>query len=165
MLDQIQDVTYVEAVVLLVSNGLGGLLALLAWRVADVDVREAIRWEPPVADGTDRARMRHNRRVVTEDARHGEAGRLVCHVLIACVGLFWIITPQPINPAIVEWAVTIRAVVVLLSLVLIEKTLAHLMARYRFDKPWAAGNAWTNLPAALRLAWADWRDRRRGSGP
>jgi hypothetical protein len=160
MLDR-QAVTFVEAVVLLLSNGLGGALALLAWRVSDVDVQEAIHWEPPTEDQGEQARLRHNRRVVTEDARLGEAARLLCHALIALIGLFWVLTPQPTNPSVIWWAIAIRAVALGLSVLLIGKTLHHLEARYRFDKPWLDGATWTNLAPALRLAWSDWRDRPR----
>jgi hypothetical protein len=153
----VQAVTLVEAGLLVASNLLGGSLALLAWRVSDVDVHEAATWKPTTHDDGDAARLRHNRRIVTEDARYGEARRLQCHVLIAVVGLFWILTPQPINPAVTGWAVVIRAVVILLSGLMIDKTVHHLIARWRFDHP-ASSPLWiVNVWPALRLAWRDWR--------
>lgn len=161
-----QAVTLLEAILLLVSNIVGGGLALLAWRVSDVDVQEAQRWVPSSSDGVERARLRHNRRVVTEDARYGESRRLQAHLLIATIGVFWLLTPQPTNPAVIAWAVAIRAVAVSLSLLLIDKTLHHLVARYRFDKPDSAGHNPVYLWPALVLAWQDWRDRpRAGRAP
>ena len=140
---------------LLVTNAFGALLAILAWRVSDVDVREALAWEPPADDGVERARLRHNRRIVTEDQRHGELGRLICHGLIATIGAFWILTPQPTNPAVEWWAVGIRAVAITLSCVMIEKTVHHLIARRRFDHPYLSSCYLRNFWPALQLAWAD----------
>lgn len=156
-----QLLTLVEAVLLLASNLAGGALASLAWAVADVDVREARRWEPPSERAAERARLKHNRLVITEDARYGEARRLLSHGLIAVIGLFWLLTPQPVNPMVVWWAVAIRAVAVVLSLVLIDKTVHHLEARYRFDKPWMPEGRLRHFWPALKLAWRDMRAARR----
>lgn len=153
----VQTLTFVEAVLLIGSNLLGGGLALLAWRVSDVDVREAATWVSTTHDAAAAERLRHNRRIVTEDARYGEARRLQCHVLIAVVGLFWLLTPQPINPAVTGWAVAIRAVVIVLSGLMIDKTVHHLIARWRFDHPSSSPIWIVNFWPALRLAWRDWR--------
>lgn len=152
-----QAITFLEAVVLLVSNGVGAALAGLAWRVSDVDVREAGRWEPAHADPAERARLKHNRCIITEDARYGEARRFWAHVLIGVVGLFWLFTPQPVNPQVIWWAVAIRAVVFALSLLLIDKTLHHLVARWRFDRPADSPHGPGAVRPALRLAWRDMR--------
>jgi hypothetical protein len=155
MMIDVQVLTLIEAVVLLVTNGVGALLTRLAWRVSEVDVREARDWEPPDADPAERVRRRHNRLLVTEDARHGEVRRFQAHILVATVGVFWLLAPQPVNPDVVWWAVAIRAVVILLSLLLIDKTAAHMISRYRFDKPWLGKSAWRHIAPALRLAWRD----------
>lgn len=152
----VQALALLEAVLLLVSNGLGGALALLAWHVSDVDVREAKAWWPPHADPVERIRVRHNRRVVTEDARYGEIRRFHGHCLIALIGLFWLLAPQPVNPAVVWWAVAVRGTTLALSLLLIDKTVHHLIARWRFDHPEATGSL-RNLRPALVLAWRDVR--------
>lgn len=155
----VQTITLIEAVVLLASNLGGGGLAALAWCVSDVDVREARRWKPPTADIKEQMRLHHNRIVVTEDMRYGEARRFLAHILIGIVGLFWLLTPQPVNPAVIWWAVAIRAVVLCLSLVLIDKTLHHLAARYRFDKPRTANSVFRYVVPSLRLAWIDMKAR------
>lgn len=152
-----QVVTLLEAVLLLLTNGVGVGLTLLAWHVSDVDVREALAWKPSHPDPAEVARLQHNRKVVTMDLRYGEIRRLQAHLIVGLVGLFWIWTPQPVNPAVVWWAVAVRAAVILLSLLLIDKTLAHLMARYRFDKPWLPQPSLTHVWPALRLAWTDLR--------
>lgn len=155
-----QMTTLLEAVVLLLSNLLGGGLAALAWCVSDVDVREARRWEPPVERAHDRTRLRYNRQIITEDARFGEAGRLIAHVLLAVVGAFWLLTPQPTNPDVIWWAIAVRVTVVGLSVDLIVKTLHHLIARRRFDRPWSSSvSSGRMLWPSLMLAWADMRAR------
>ena len=153
----VQALTLLEAVVLLLTNGLGAALAALAWRASVVDVRSAHAWEPATHDGVERTRLRHNRRVVTEDMRHAEARRLQCHGLIALIGIFWLLTPQPANPMVVWWAVAVRVVAICLSILLIEKTCHHLVARWRFNQPWASPSLWRNLWPAVRLAWQDMR--------
>jgi hypothetical protein len=155
----IQDVTLLEATLLLGVNVLGVLVTWLAWRVSDVDVREAATWEPPVTDPDKRRLLRHNRCVVTEDARHGELQRLRAHVLIALVGVFWILTPQPVNPDVVWWAVAIRCAVIALTLLLIDKTLHHLVARWRFDRPEESRTKLSHIEPALALAWRDTQAR------
>lgn len=156
-----QLLTFVESVVLLISNLLGGALAALAWAVADVDVREAKRWVPPATDAQERARLRHNRTVVTDDARYGERGRFVTHGIIALFGVFWLLTPQPVNPLVVWWAVAIRASAIAVSFVLIDKSLHHLVARWRFDHPERGAGLRSCWPA-LVLAW---RDRKTEARP
>jgi hypothetical protein len=48
-------------------------------------------------------------------------------------------------------------VVILLSVLMIDKTVHHLIARWRFDHP-ASSPLWiVNVWPALRLAWRDWR--------
>jgi hypothetical protein len=150
----VQALTLAEAVLLLLSNVVGGALALLAWRVSDVDVSEARAWKPTGLDGDGFELARYNRLIVTEDQRHSELGRLICHTLIALIGVFWLLTPQPVNPQVMWWAVAIRAVAVVLSGVLIEKTAHHLVARRRFDHP--------EIPASYcRSLWpALWRAHR-----
>jgi hypothetical protein len=155
----VQAVTLAEAVVLLMVNVLGALLTLLAWAVSDLDVREARNSAALGEGGADDIRVRHNRLVITEDGRHGENRRLLAHVMIAIIGVFWLLTPQPVNPGVVWWAVAIRAIAVTLSCLLIDKTLHHLIARYRFDRPWLNGNRWSLIWPALQLAWADMQDR------
>lgn len=158
-MSELQVITLLEAIVLLASNLAGGALAALAWCVSDVDVRESRRWTPPTPNPADRIRLHHNRRVVTEDIRYGEARRFLAHILIGLVGVFWLLTPQPVNPAVIGWAVAVRAVVLGLSLVLIDKTLHHLIARWRFDKPWSSASPRRSLWPALVLAWQDMRAR------
>lgn len=153
----IQELTLIEAAVLLATNVLGAALTALAWRVSDVDVSYARAWHPPTADPVEAIRLRHNRLVVTEDARHGEQGRFLTHLLIAVIGLFWLLTPQPTNPGVIWWAVAIRCVAILASLVLIEKTTHHLIARWRFDRPDSASGRISDLWPALALAWRDMR--------
>lgn len=157
----VQLLTLLEAALLLATNVGGAALALLAWRVSDVDVREALAWMPSSPNPRERARLKHNRIVVTTDMRYGEIRRLQAHVLIGVVGLFWILTPQPTNPAVVWWAVAIRGVVVLLSLLLIDKSLHHLTARWRFDKPERGDGSLGCFWPALALAWRDVRAEAR----
>jgi hypothetical protein len=154
-----QMATLLEAVVLLLSNLLGGGLAALAWCVSDVDVRESRRWAAPDADPAEVLRRRYNRLIVTEDARFGEVGRLIAHALLAVVGIFWLLTPQPTNPDVIWWAIAVRVTVVGLSVDLIVKTLHHLIARWRFDKPWSSGASVRMLGPSLRLAWQDMQAR------
>jgi hypothetical protein len=154
MLD-VQMVTLIEASLLLVTNLVGGALALLAWRVSDVDVREARAWKPPIADPVEYLRVVHNRRIVNEDQRFGEALRFISHGLIAVIGVFWLVAPQPTNPDVTWWAVLIRAGAVALSCVLIAKSLHHLTARWRFDRPGSSANVLVNLWPALWLAHRD----------
>ncbi len=150
-----QLVTLAEASLLLVVNAGGLLLTALAWRVSEVDVREARTWEPTASSDAERARQRHNRTLITEDARYGEARRFQAHALIALVGLFWLLTPQPANPAVVWWAVAIRAAVIVLSALLIDKTMHHLIARWRFDRPHIPSNGVAYVWPSLKLAWRD----------
>jgi hypothetical protein len=154
MLDA-QTLTLVEAVVLVLLNAAGGLLTALAWRVSDVDVREAVAWQPSADEPAEVFRRRHNRLVVTEDARYGESRRFAAHLLIAVIAVFWIVAPQPTNPDVIGWAVVIRFAAVLLSLTLIDKTLHHLIARWRFDRPAIARPHIVYLWPALTLAWRD----------
>lgn len=157
----VQLVTLAEAMALLVTNVAGGLLALLAWHVSELDVREARRWAPPTTDPVERMRLRHNRGVVTDDARYGERGRFVAHIVVGVIGVFWLLTPQPLNPAVVWWAVAIRGVAVGLSFVLIDKSLHHLVARWRFDHPERGGGLTSCWPALV----AAWRELRTEAGP
>lgn len=154
----VQLLTLAESALLLVVNAAGVAVTLLAWHASEVDVREARAWKPPHPDAAERIRLKHNRLVVTTDARHGEVGRLLAHLFAAMLGVVWIVTPQPTNPDVVWWAVIARCCAIGFSVVLIDKTLAHLAARYRFDKPWLqrAGTV-TCLWPALRLAWSDMR--------
>jgi hypothetical protein len=151
----VQALTLAEAVLLLLSNVVGGALALLAWRVSDVDVKEAHDWKADALDSDALTLARYNRLLVTEDARHGEARRFQSHILIGLVGVFWLLTPQPINPMVVWWAVAVRGVTVVLSGLLIDKTLAHLVARYRFDHPERSASYCRSLWPALWLAHRD----------
>ena len=155
----VQTLTLVEAGLLLVTNGVGVALTLLAWHVSDVDVREALAWTPSHPDPVERRRLKHNRKVVTMDLRYGEIRRLQAHLIVGLVGLFWLWTPQPVNPAVVWWAVAIRAAVILLSLLLIDKTIHHLIARWRFDRPSSTQASLRDLWPALALAWRDMRSR------
>jgi hypothetical protein len=155
MVDSLQDITLLEAICLLFVNAVGILLTVLAQRVSDVDVREAHRWEPKAETPYERDRLRHNRLVVTEDARYGETLRVWAHALIAVIGLFWILTPQPVNPDVVHWAVAIRVIAIVLSLLLILKTLHHLVSRWRFDRPEAANARFAYVWPAIQLAWRD----------
>ena len=156
-----QAVTLAEALSLVTLNALGLALTFLAWRVSDLDVAEAHAWDPPVGAAATRLALRHNRLMVTTDARHGESRRLQLHVLLAVVGVFWILTPQPSNPAVMWWAVGIRAVVILISVLLIDKTAHHLVARYRFDRPWTSDSLLGHIRPALGLAWREmWRSFR-----
>lgn len=160
----VQAVTLIEAVLLLTVNGLGLVLTVLAWSVSNVDVREAKRWEPPAERAAERTRLRHNRGVVTEDARFGETCRFLVHMLIAFgQGLAWIVTPQPVNPDVVWWAVLIRASAIAISLILIAKTTHHLVARWRFDRPRSTANPIVAMWPALVLAWRDMRARSEGA--
>lgn len=150
----IQDVTLLEAFLLLLTNGVGALLTFLAWRVSEIDAREARAWQPPGDLPGEPALLRHNRLVVADDLRHAEARRLQTHVLIAMVGIFWIVTPQPVNPSVIWWAVGIRLCTIGVSLLLIDKTLHHLIARWRFDRPWVPPG-FRQIGPAIRLAWQD----------
>lgn len=153
-----QALTLVEAVLLLAVNVVGVAVTLLAWHASEVDVREARAWTPKHPDAAERIRQKHNRLVVTTDARHGEVGRLLAHLFAAMLGVVWIVTPQPTNPDVVWWAVTARCCAIGFSVVLIDKTLNHLVSRYRFDKPWLTTNrSLACLRPALRLAWSDMR--------
>lgn len=151
----VQAVTLIEAALLLAVNAAGALLTALAWRVSEVDVREARCWTPPPGEAGDRARRRHNRVLVAEDERFSEALRLVSHLLVATVGIFWLWTPQPVNPAVTWWAAGIRLVMIALSLVLIVKTAHHMAARWRFDRPEEPAFRASHVWPALRLAWRD----------
>jgi hypothetical protein len=160
-----QALTLAEALTLLTLNVVGLAVTFLAWRVSDLDVAEAYAWDLPIGDEATRLALRHNRLLVTKDARHGEWRRLQLHVLLGAVGVFWALTPQPVNPAVVWWAVGIRSVVILTSLLLIDKTAAHLVARYRFDKPGTSDSLLGNLRPALALAWREmWHSYRRREG-
>lgn len=151
----VQALTMAEAFALLVVNAVGLALTFLAWRVSDLDVAEAHAWDPPVGPEATRLALRHNRLMVTSDARHGEFRRLQLHVLLATVGVFWVLTPQPTNPSVMWWAVGIRSVVILISALLIDKTAHHLVARYRFDRPWTSDSLAKNLRPALGQAWRE----------
>ena len=146
-----------ESVVLLAVNAVGLLLTGMAWRVSDQDVRVSSRWEPDTSDPEEYLRRRHNRRVITSDARYGEIRRLYAHAAIAVIALIWVLVPQPTNPHITWWAVAIRGSLVLVSLILIDKTIHHLIARYRFDRPDITTNRLPDLWPALAMAWRDMR--------
>lgn len=154
-----QVLTFAEATVLLASNVAGAGISALAWGASDTDVRVAQRWVPPGERSFERTRLRHNLCVVAEDARYGEAIRFWSHILIGIIGVFWLVTPQPTNPAVVWWAVLIRFVALVLACLLISKTIHHLIARWRFDRPGSSGNVVTTLWPAIRQGWRDWRDR------
>lgn len=157
MLDTVQDVTLVEAIVLLLFNIAGFLLTALAWRASVVDASEARAWISPHVDPRERIRHEHNRRVIADDLRHAELRRLWAHGLIALIGLFWLLTPQPVNPEVIWWAIGIRLCLIAVTLLLVEKTLHHLVARWRFDKPWTPRWKLAYLWPALVLAWRDAR--------
>lgn len=150
-----QMLTLIEAGLLLTTNIVGGAISALAWRVSDVDVRESKSWITVTDDPIEQARLRHNRRIITEDSRYGESRRLLAHGLIATVGIFWILTPQPSNPDVIWWAISVRATVVVLTLTLIDKTLHHLVARWRFDRPRSRASLLYAAGPAIRLAWMD----------
>ena len=154
----VQLVTMVESVVLLGVNAFGVLITTMAWRVSTQDVRFAMSWEPVETDPVECIRRRHNRRIVTMDARYGERGRLHSHILIALVGMFWLLTPQPTNPHVTWWAVVIRGCLILVSMILVDKTIHHLIARWRFDRPDISQDRLSYLWPALVLAWHDMRN-------
>ena len=160
----VQTLTLIEAMTLLGVNAVGILLTSLAWRVSHLDVRVAVAYRPPPTMDAEAALAEaHNRRVVTEDARHGEVGRLLAHGCAAILGIVWLMTPQPTNPDVVWWAVCARVSAIGFSVILIEKTCRHLVARYRYDRPWLTRSRLAeHLWPALRLAWWDAEDGARG---